>query len=68
MSETCTTPRTSAERAVQAVNALLHLHPDDQSSLLYVIQDYFTSDITHEESDSDFSDDSNDRTKTGTGG
>ena len=58
--------QTSAERAVETVNALLHLHPDDQSRLLDVIHDYFTSRTLCEESDSESSDDSDDN-ETGTG-
>ena len=46
MTEIYATPQTSAECAVHAVNASLRLHADDQSSLLDVIQDYFTSDTS----------------------
>lgn len=58
-------PRTSTEGAVQAVNNLLHLHPDDQPGLLEVIQDYFTSDVMYEETDADMSDDSEDDNGSG---
>ena len=54
--------QTSARHTVEAVNALLHLHPDDQSRLLDVIHDYFTSRTMFEESNSESSDN-----KTGTG-
>ena len=58
--------QTSAERAVKAVNALLHLRHDDQSRLLDVIHDYFTSRTQCEESNSKSTDDSDDN-ETGTG-
>ena len=48
----------STECAAQAVNTLLHLHLDDQSHLLYVRYDCLNSHSVYEESDPDFSDDS----------
>ena len=48
----------STECAVQAVNALLHLHPDDLSQLLGVIYNCLTSHSVYEENNSDFNNDS----------